>query len=452
MTGNLSMRIMTILLGGFALLELLLWTLLTISPDGEGRYRYNLPAPADVQAMAETLETAPPGRRQALLVLFNDSLYSVHITAVVPGNGDVREAGLRRRLAEYTQSLPGRKVSISRTSGLLSRLAGSSSGPRRYFAPVTLAVGLRDGETMTIDGRPSAVIRLYLRQRAFVAAIGGLLLLSILFVAVRQTVRPLRRLSGTIRAFSEELAAPDLPVSGSAELRDLALAFNQMKHRIVDLVEERTRILAAVAHDMRTYLTRLRLRVHYLENATQRAKAISDLDEMSALVDDTLLFAASAAQGTEMARVDLAEEIVAVVTRSSAPERIDFVSPDDPVFVVGTSLLTRRMLMNVLDNALRHGERVSITLEVCGPSAEIVVSDDGPGVPEDQLSRLGRPFDRLDPSRDRTTGGTGLGLAIVVGLAQRQSADVTFSLGSQSGLKVVLSFKRTDTTHVISNA
>jgi signal transduction histidine kinase len=249
------------------------------------------------------------------------------------------------------------------------------------------------------------------------------------------------RLATGVRRFSSDLTTPDVPVTGSREMRELSLAFNEMKARIGVLMAERTRMLAGIAHDMRTYLTRLRLRVDFIDDPAQRAKAGADLDELSALLDDTLLFARrDAGAAPAPVRVDLTAEILALGDlRREMGEAVE-IAPM-PALAVGVDRTAlRRMLANLIDNGIRHGRQVRIAAHVEGTLAVVTVQDDGPGVPDAALPRLGEPFGRLDPSRNRETGGAGLGLAIVRALAEREGAAVEFANGSAGGLIVTLRF------------
>lgn len=438
---NLSVRLILLSLGGFVLLQMLLWAALALPGRGDGRQPYNLPLPEQVRAMAETLETAAPARRDVLLRTFNGSLYTVRL---LPAQGDagIDREGLDAMRARYAAALPGRAVSISAQRPRLGRMVGARPWPGRFFAPIRLAVSMRSGQMLAIDSRPSPAVRAYLRQRAFLAALGGLVLLTALALAVRQTTRPLVRLSEGARRFAADLNAPDLPVTGSREMRDLSRAFNEMKGRIAGLVAERTRMLAGIAHDMRTYLTRLRLRAEFIDDPAQRAAAGRDLDEMAALLDDTLLFARRDAAGPQSATaIDLAAELRAVVALRREMGDAVTLAAAAPGLMIGTAPIAfRRIMANLIDNGLRHGGTVSIRAAAVGEKVLVNVADNGPGVSPDALGQLGEPFGRLDPSRDRESGGAGLGLAIVRALAERDGASVRFANRPEGGLSVTLAY------------
>ncbi|MFV4649127.1 HAMP domain-containing protein, partial [Mycobacterium tuberculosis] len=153
-----------------------------------------------------------------------------------------------------------------------------------------MSIRMRTGEVLIVERRPPALVRNYLARIAAGVALAALVLFAVLALAVRQTAKPVNRLANAVRAFSLDGGSPPLPVTGPRELRDLSTAFNDMQQRIRALVEERTRVFGAIAHDLRTYLTRMRLRADFIEDGDQRRRAEIDIDEMSQILDDILLF------------------------------------------------------------------------------------------------------------------------------------------------------------------
>jgi signal transduction histidine kinase len=355
---------------------------------------------------------------------------------IAPDLANVRRA--------YAKALPGRVVSIEGEPGALGRLARERSGPIRYFSPVWVRIWPVGGETLVLDSRPSTLVRDYMRHRAEQGLAGALFILLALFLAIRQTTRPIARLSREIRRFGSALDAPNLIPSGSRELRGLAQAFNEMKARIAELVAERTRILAAIAHDMRTYLTRLRLRAEFIDDPEQRQKATLDLLEMSALLDDTLLFAGQMQRPVLPRRINLVAELSAIAAlRREMGESVHFANEPfsgHSLAILADPLSLRRMLSNLIDNGLRYGTNVSLQANADERLVRISVTDDGPGVPDEALERLGKPYVRLDTSRDRASGGTGLGLAIVNALAAQNSGRLELTNNTPHGLRATLSF------------
>jgi signal transduction histidine kinase len=339
----------------------------------------------------------------------------------------------------YAHALPGRQVIVGGRRPLIGRLIGSQPRPARFFAPVTVAIGLHQG-ALVITSTPSAAMRAYLRSRSVLGAIGGLVVLLVLALAVRQTTRPIADLSRGVRRFGADLDAPDLPLAGPREIRELAGSFNDMKARIRELMQERTRVLAAIAHDMRTYLTRLRLRAEYIDHPEQRVRAVGDLDEMAALLNDTLFLAEDEARAPSAIRMNLADAVTGVVdVRRDLGDAVT-AETGGAAWVMASPIGVRRILDNLIDNGLRHGAGVLVRLVRVDETVELIVEDDGPGVAPEILARLGEPFTRGDPSRNRETGGAGLGLAIVRALAARDGATVGFANRVEGGLRVTVRY------------
>jgi len=238
----------------------------------------------------------------------------------------------------------------------------------------------------------------------------GVLVIVLLVIAVRQTARPIEKLAAGRRSFADRLDAPDLEVRGPKELRDLALAFNDMKTRIRGLVQERTRLVAAIAHDLRTDLTRLRMRAEFISDPVQRERAEADIEEMTALIGDTMLFARSAEKRDDAAvQSDMrGRELDAfVLTRREMSDPVTYPSPPSgPIHAAIEPVALRRMLSNLTDNAIRYGNSAELSVRRDGAWVIVEIADRGPGIPEAELERIVAPFERLEPSRGRAEGGS----------------------------------------------
>jgi len=438
--GNLALRITAILIAGFLLLQLAMLAATLAPSERRSRWPANMPDPAQARSLVEALDRTRPADRPQLAGAMNNGLFTLRIAEAFPPAARRSAPALQRA---YAEALPGRRLETSLGRGVISGVAPRWIGPARMLAPTRLAVLLRGGQVLVIEGRPSEPMRTYLRRRAFFGALGGAMLLLVLWLAVRHSTRPLVRLTQGVRRTSEDLSAPDLPVEGPRETRELAVAFNDMKGRIAGLVEERTRILAAVAHDLRTYLTRLRLRTDFIDPPEQRERAVADLAEMAALIDDTLLFARGDGAGGHgggepRTVVDVAEELRGLVAlRQEMEEPVALSIGEGDARARVSRLAIRRCCANLIDNGLRYGDSVDVDVEV-GQELRIRFADRGPGVPEAMLARLGEPFQRLDESRARATGGAGLGLAIVKALIAEQGGRVEFANQAGGGFLATL--------------
>ncbi|MBY8826524.1 ATP-binding protein [Hephaestia mangrovi] len=434
---NLSVRIVAILLAGFVALQLLIVAATTLPSRGDEQRPYNLPRPREAAAMVGAIEQAPAQSRAALVSSFNNGLYSVQLGGGVEPSLHPTTDDLVALARYYAAAMPGHAVAVDARRPLLGRLIGSRPRPARFFAPVSVSISLDGGSALVLTSQPSPTIRRYLRDRSALGAISGLLLLAILLLAVRQTTRPIVRLAKGVRRFGADLGAPDLPMTGPREVRELAYAFNEMKDRIRRLVADRTRMLAAIAHDMRTYLTRLRLRADYIEDPSHRERAERDLDEMSALLDDTLALAAEdSPDRANRPVIDLGETVrAAIAARETPPGRLSLTTSPGTM-VRASPIAIRRIVDNLVDNSLRYATAVTIVVTTFGDEVHLVVTDDGPGVPSDLVDRIGEPFVRAEPSRNRDHGGAGLGLAIVKSLAIRDGARASFGNSDAGGFKV----------------
>ncbi len=437
---TLSFRIGLVMLAGFILLQLLLLIILQLPGRAIENATYGLPSPPALAQMVTAMEQAGPAGADSLASSYDGSLFTVRIERAAPR--DYREvppalAGLARA---YRHAVADHNMVVDGGPGFAGVLMGDRARPWRFLVPIRLTIWLRDGRVLLLTGRPASGLRAYLARRSLLGFVGGALLLILLWLALRQTTRPLRRLTQAVHMLGQDLHAADVRAEGSRETRELALAFNGMKQRIAGLVEERTFILAGIAHDMRTYLTRLRLRMEFIVDPDQHRRAEQDLDQMSALLDDNLLFAGIDRGPPEpMQRIELA-----ALTRDLVDARIDAdrigVAPALPAMVEADPAGLERIFGNLVDNGLRHATHLDIAILREGDRVLWRFEDDGPGVPPEELSRLGQAYHRLEPSRNRMTGGAGLGLAIVRALAETMKGELTFDLPAGGGLRITVAF------------
>ena len=266
------------------------------------------------------------------------------------------------------------------------------------------------------------------------------------FLASNVAMAPLaylfaRRVSAPIAAFAaaaERLGrdpnAPALELAGSAEVGQAAQAFNDMQERLRRYVQDRTSMIGAVAHDLRTPLTRLRFHIESAPAAT-RAKMAADIAEMDAMVAATLAFVRDATQAGPHARLELSSLVEVVAEDFSELGRDVRVTQSEPVVIEGDSLALKRLFTNLVDNAVKFGGLARIHMSVEGGSALVDVEDDGPGLPEAAMERVFEPFHRAEPSRSRDTGGIGLGLSVARSIARAHGGDVILSNRAGGGFR-----------------
>lgn len=446
---NLAMRIGTTFLVGTLVFQIALFVVV-FWPGGPSRPVFLLPSPEQAIAMAEVLEKAPPDLQPDIVQALNSDALIVHLDPAFETSGEdlqLRDAPrLERLFREHAEGLEGRPFRVQfRLQGQVNALSDEDIGEA---APARLVLRLNTGEGLVLERtRAPALLRL-MDRGLVIGAIGLLILALILWVALRQTARPIKALSSASRQLAGNLSAPDMPLQGPAEIKDLSAAFNEMKHTIRSLLDDRTRMLAAIAHDFRTYLTRLRLRAEFIDDSDQRARAIIDLEEMNSLLDDTLTFArdVSASGAPRPRTVDVVAEITSLVAaRREMGEAVAYGGSSQPALLAACAPLPlRRMLDNLVDNAVRYADSARLKAWSEPGAILIAVEDDGPGVPEEALSRLIAPFERLETSRARQTGGVGLGLSIVQSLVESEGGSVSIRNRDQGGLQVILRFQTSD--------
>ena len=259
--------------------------------------------------------------------------------------------------------------------------------------------------------------------------------------AVRRLTRPVRDLADAAERLGRDVNAPPLPEEGPSEVATAARAFNTMAGRIRRFVGDRTQMLAAIGHDLRTPITRLRLRAEFLDDEEQRRRMLADLDEMEAMIAATLAFARDEAAAEAAVPVDLAALCRTVLdeaadARPDAAERVSYAGPERLV-ARGRPAALKRAVANLVNNALSYGGAARLRLsppDSQGQGVRLAVEDDGPGIPPAELEAVFQPFRRLEASRNRETGGVGLGLPIARNILRAHGGDVVLRNRTNGGL------------------
>lgn len=357
-----------------------------------------------------------------------------------------REDWLQRlERPNYTFSLQGVVDTAPPTSPALSRFVEVVATALRPF-PV-LAVGQLENlpETVRMQVRLGDGSSLYVLARRVPMPVSDwvtwLLLAQLLVLAacawagMRLVTRPLKRLADAADQLGPDLQPSLVAESGPAEVAQAARAFNAMQRRIAGYLNERMQILAAISHDLQTPITRMRLRVDLLEGMPEADKFRHDLDAMRTLVQEGVGYAKTL-QGSQeqLRRLDLD-----ALVRSIANDYADTGSPVTMAGEVTVPVTTRphalrRILTNLVDNALKYGERAELRVRLEQDHLYIDVCDTGPGIPEAQLLAVLQPFYRVEGSRNRETGGSGLGLAIAHQLALSLAGELSLHNRSEGGL------------------
>lgn len=261
--------------------------------------------------------------------------------------------------------------------------------------------------------------------------------------AVRRLTAPVRTLAAAAEALGRDVNAPPLPEDGPTEVAVAANAFNTMAARIRRFVQDRTELLTAIGHDLRTPITRLKLRAEFVEDDEQRGKMLADLEELEAMVSATLAFGRDARSTEPVSPLDLAELLRTILDEAgdARPEAVDRLAYDGPAHLTvhARSLSLKRALANLVSNAVSYGGSAHVRL---APPVDgmvtIEIEDDGPGIPPHELDRVFEPFHRVEASRNRETGGVGLGLPIARNILRAHGGDVALANRTAGGAKATV--------------
>ncbi|OWQ92833.1 sensor histidine kinase [Sphingopyxis witflariensis] len=375
---------------------------------------------------------------------------------VEPDHRDARERGQRFRVLDHPPRVPPHAVALPDLADYVSGLLVEAD-----LRPRTV-------EAWALSQRPHAKAGKYPWRTVMVSAdvdgryyvvrtrmpAGGdglqgflvwqtlslylLLLVPIMLIAWR-VARPLRELTRAVRTNPGLRDAQPLKEEGPSDVRDLISAFNAYRGRIVTMLSDKDRMLGAVGHDLRTPLASLRVRVEQVDDDVLRDKMIASIEEMTAMLTDILALARSGAGTEAQERVGLRTlvgELAADYHERGKDVAVAEIANAD---VMVRPMLLKRALRNLADNAIAYGMRARLSVAIAGGQARIIISDDGPGLTDEQIRTLIEPFARGEESRNRTTGGAGLGLSIARDIAEGEGGALTLANREGGGLDAVIS-------------
>jgi len=258
--------------------------------------------------------------------------------------------------------------------------------------------------------------------------------------AVRALSRPIATFAQAAERLGGDVKAPPMPEDGPIEVRGAARVFNEMQQRIRRFIDDRLQMIAAISHDLRTPITRLRLRTEFTADPEQRKKMLKDLNEMEAMISTTLDFAREDASEEARETVDLVS-LVQTICDDFSDLGCDIIFPHhERVRYSCQPGAMRRALSNVIENAVKYGDRARVAITAISSQIVIQVEDDGPGIAHDEQERVFAPFYRIEKSRSRETGGVGLGLTVARTIVRAHGGEVWLKRADSGGLRVELVF------------
>lgn len=380
--------------------------------------------------VADKLERLPQSERpEMLLVLNSPRIRFVLATTSLP--------------AVTPHALQPLQVRLSEAMGAKRAVRVAQSGSDSVRVQFTL----NDGQSVIATHRNSDNAS-EIPSRHLPLLTGYFFAIAVLaLLAMRWAVRPLRRLAQAAEALGRDLGGPPLSETGPREVRQAAHAFNTMQNRLASYMDDRLHILAAVSHDLKSPITRLKLRAEMLPeqglpDTAQRDRFIRDLDEMETLIGASLDFMRGESRQEKAVPLD--------INALLATLRDDLAEVGETVEIHGMVAqplqarpqALKRCLSNLLENAVRYGNHVCVTVQDSAGEVVVMIDDSGPGIPDDKLEQMFEPFRRGEASRNRATGGIGLGLAIARNLARAHGGDVSLSNRPVGGLRASVRLPR----------
>ena len=394
------------------------------------------PAPAQVAALAELVERLSGRERALALATFDSARLDVRLEPANAPFVSGKTMPVRPALRDsYRAELGGRPVTI---------VAPAPEGLRWPFPRLMTGVGnalalrvvLSTGETLVIDSRkPLLVSRLGLPV-GFGAGLIGTLIALVALIAMHRATRPLVRLASALDAMDLSGESKPLPASRTyaPEIQALINAYNRLQGRLSQLLRARMALLGGISHDVRTFATRLRLRIDHIPEGLHRDHAIADIAATIRLLDDALLASRSGVGELAQEMVELDEVLrIEVDDRRAAGAAVDLrlAHLARGAVILGDRLALRRVAANLIDNALAYGHAAHLSLSADEETLTLTIDDEGAGVPLELRDIMFEPFVRAEASRSRRTGGAGLGLAIVRSLVEGH--DGTIGVGDAPG-------------------
>lgn len=375
------------------------------------------------------LEAAPVGERtaQAAVISNRAAELSWSPLPVLVDRDRAAERELKDHFREAEPSLRGRDL----------RLNAETERALPRDTRLKTSLRLRDGSWLTLKTKIRAAPWAVLLSSVGSAFILGLGVIAAAALVLRNLSRPLRALAEAADKVGKG-AQVRIAETGARDLKLVAKAFNAMQDRISGLLRARTEALAAVGHDLRTPLARLRLRAGFVKDVEAREALEADVDEMTAMLDSLLAYLGGQEDPEPRRRTDLAAIAMTVVDDAADAERPATYAGLDHLPVQARPVSLKRAISNVVENALRYGGDASLILTREGRTAVLAVEDNGPGIPETELAEVLQPFHRLDSARARNTAGLGLGLTIVQQILQREGGALVLKNRPQGGLRVEL--------------
>jgi two-component system OmpR family sensor kinase len=335
-----------------------------------------------------------------------------------------------------TGSAAAPAVPAVRPTALAARLARQRPDRPRdepfIVGDFKVAIHQDDGRWTVIEPKPAIRFDSWQQRILLILALSVLCVSPLAWLFARRLSGPISAFAGAAERLGRDPRAAPLELKGSAEVIAAANAFNMMQERLRRYVEDRTAMIGAVAHDLRTPLTRLRFRIEAVPDDV-RGKLASDIDQMEAMIAATMAFVRDTTRPAERTKLELASLLESIIDEAAETGGQASVELGEKIIIDGDPVALRRLLTNLVENGLKYGGAVQGRVRAEGRLAVIEIDDNGPGIVPAELDRVFEPFFRSEPSRNRETGGIGLGLAVVRSVARAHGGDATLHNRPEGG-------------------
>ena len=440
-----------ILLAGLAVSHLVGAWIYTADREQAVRAIGGLALAQRVANVTQLVVSAPAEWRERIVAASNDQSFRVSLSGQPPAIDGTVDDPASQAIGDF---LTGRltdgaalqiRVAVSETAGPPFAMVHGHSmrmGPMMHAAGawrgLEVAVQITGGQWLSFASLLPETGPAVSRQFVLSMAVMAVIILGVSVWAVRRVTAPLGEIAQAAERLGRDITAQPLAEIGTNEMRRAVQAFNRMQERLRRFVQDRTRMLAAISHDLRTPLTSLRLRAEDVENAGERERMLAAIDEMIVMIEATLAFARDEAAAAPRRRIDLTALVASVVDDMVAAGQTVSMAAAPSVILECEPGALKRAVSNLIDNAAKYGKAAHLSIRTTPGAVEITVDDEGPGIPEAELTRVFQPFYRLESSRSRDTGGIGLGLAIALSVVQAHGGEIALTNRQGGGLRATV--------------
>ncbi|MET4805031.1 ATP-binding protein [Limibacillus sp. MBR-115] len=405
-----------------------------------------------IATIKNILDDATQAEQTRIIQLANDPIFRITRSEIGPfiddqQNPDWHERLLHDAILVHLGGLGAQDLRIRHVESAVAapqNAEGSeTAGPPLAGETLAISLPLKNGRWLNIATSIEASENFWSFRLALSTAIMLLAVVTLTGLVVHHLTRPLRTFAEAAQQLGTDVRASPLPEQGPREVRQAIRAFNEMQRRIRRFVDDRTQMLAAIAHDLGTPITRMRLRAEFVEDQEQQMKMLADLDDMGKMVSSFLSFARGEATSEPRVKVDLKSLLQRVSDDAAdAGHSVTFQTDEkvEPYDCKPSAL--RRAVGNLIDNAVKFGGEAEVSLTRDNKYILIRIDDLGPGIPESVRDEVFQPFRRLETSRSKETGGTGLGLTVARTIIRAHGGDITLSNRQEGGLRAEIRLPR----------